>query len=68
MTLRSATLGTCDVVVRISDVSAVDSYLYSGYAEDGRALTDAELDELQREFEAEIQMYAWESGLTSNKN
>jgi hypothetical protein len=67
MKLNSKVLGECDVVIRIWD-SAVDCYIESGYGEYGFELSEEELEQLQKEFEAEVQAYAWESGLTSNKN
>ena len=69
MKLVDTILGECEVEIEHGKLSCVDSFLQSGYSNSlNRDLTDEELDRLQQEHEADIQMASWEGGYSRNHN
>ena len=67
MIITTKKYGQITAEVHISPLSAVDSYIYAAWNDD-RDLTEDELEEINKDYEAEIQDYAWRSGRTRNHN
>jgi hypothetical protein len=69
MYIKDSILGECELEICHGSLSAVDSFIVTGYSIDlDRELTDNELNRLQNDYEAEIHEYSYTNGFSRNHN